>query len=165
MGRQINYYMDKEVENRFIAFLLQSGYKILYDDTEEEEIKDIINANDIKEYGFLYIYKELYGEIVYNEHYGWEIIDEFNSPVFEFSRTQILEDKKGIREGRIWVNTNLEFENPDIKEQFLKDYGKLVRWIKKNVPYQIYSHNGQDRKGYINDSIMQYIQMGYKFIY
>ena len=137
MGRQINFYMDKEVEKRFITFLLQNDYKILYDDTIEKEIKDIINVNDIKEYGFLYVYKEEYGKIIYYEHYGRERIKGINSPVFDFSRTKILEDEKGIREGRIWVNTDLEFKSPDIKEQFLKDYGKLVQWIKKNVPYQV----------------------------
>lgn len=32
MGRQINFYMDKEIEKLFIDFLFEKGFKIYFHD-------------------------------------------------------------------------------------------------------------------------------------
>ena len=47
------------------------------------------------------------------------------------------------------------------EEMLTKDYHKLVRWIKKNVPYQEFYNGKFVEKDYINNEIIQLQKEGF----
>jgi adenine-specific DNA methylase len=75
---------------------------------------------------------------------------------------------KTIVRGRLWV-TSYDFrdENAD-KKLFMKDYNMLVRWIKKNVPYQdvpCETYTGIHLyKSYADDNIVKLAYQGMKLM-
>ena len=158
MGKQINFYMSEKVQAEFIVFLKENQFE--YYDYYANKVEEPTDKKLFE----VYIYKMAYGEIVKKEE--GRVLDSYYSPVIEFSKTIVREDVKEIIGGRLWM-TDLYFDEKGNKakkeEVFTKDYQKLVRWIKKHVPYQEYDHNGYLYKDYINDEIIQLYQEGYVF--
>jgi len=156
MGRQINFYMSEKVQTEFIEFLEQNNFLYVdyyVDKTVHPSCKD--------EY-MVYLYKEAYGELV--KKFDDTVYDNSHGPVIEYSKTLIREDKKTITRGRLWM-TDWYFDEAGNKvkknELLTKDYEKLVRWIKKHVPYQVYNHKGYMLKEYINDEVIELQKQGY----
>lgn len=108
------------------------------------------------------LYKDSYGSIIFNDDRETEINRNY-SPVIEWCRTILDNDEKVVRQGRIWISSWIEFENPLMEEQFKKDYNSLVRWIKKKVPKQEYMKKGHTLKRYMNEELKIYEDQGYKF--
>ena len=92
-------------------------------------------------------------------------IDQITSPVIEFTRTNIVHDKKVVRRGRIWIETKHYDSSGELvekKEEFVKDYNRLARWIKKNVPFREIPKGDFIVKEYTNDELMELVKQGYR---
>lgn len=108
--------------------------------------------------------------LFYNQKFGELSCTELRikvleSPVIEYMQTYKNANKHEIRRGRIWISTEIDFENNEIKEEFLKVYKVLIGWIKKNIPRQEYVNKGKTCKGYICDEIKRNLIDGYKIPY
>lgn len=169
MGRQINFYMSNEVKIQFYEFLKNDGFLFLptsgfevFDDTIMREEVDINN-----EY-FICLYKKFYGEIITRkiEGYKKQYINIMYNPVIQFKIPQVDDIEKKILNGRIWL-TSYDFHDKNASRKAItSDYNRLVRWIKKNVPYQECEIKGVFSSGffkeYINDDIvLKMAEQGY----
>lgn len=158
MGKQINFYMSHKVQEVFMEFLTQNNYIFINDRGDS-----ILNPNS-NEIHRLFLHKPDYGAVIMRQ--GDNVgIDAIKSPVIEFNKTLVRNEKKRIRRGRLWISTQYYEENLLVKKKglFLKDYELLVRWVKKNVPYQEYENGGYVLKEYINSEIIELQEKGYEF--
>ena len=160
MGRQINFYMSEAVLAEFVGFLEQNQF--VYYDYYANKLE---NPAD-KKYYIVYLYKEKYGMFLKNKHNNRRV-DFMDGPVIEFCKT-LLNEKKTITRGRLWMDS-WYFDEVGTKvkksELLIKDYEKLVRWVKKHVPYQEYTQKGYILKGYINDEVIELQKQGYTIIF
>ena len=111
----------------------------------------------------LYLYKSNYGELVMQQGNGASM-DTIKSPVIQFCKTSIKTEQKKILRGRLWIATQYyDDEGNWVKksELFVKDYQKLNRWIKKNVPYQEIRKGEYLVKEYVNDELKELQEKGY----
>lgn len=168
MGRQINYYIDRKVENQFIKFVFENGFSILEEDLKNERIniyKDYLTFKTSQNKFFLY--KKSYGDIKDINNFKFKI-DFIISPVIEFTRTVVIENEKKIVRGRLWYEPKYFLENGELysKDQsILKDFSMLVRWLKKNVLYTEIIEGGYPIKEYITDEIKKLVEEeNYKLI-
>lgn len=155
MGRQINFYVSKQVQNAFFDFLQQNHFTFL--DVNAEEIKEP-QRNDIF---MMYLFKQSYGTVLMHTDVS-KRVDVWKSPVIEFCKSHIEEKEKKVYRGRLWVANRYYDEAGNIVEkdiEFMKDYQRLVRWIKKNVPYKEIEGYG---KAYISDEIMELYNQKFK---
>lgn len=91
-------------------------------------------------------------------------INTIESPVIEFSKTVINEEKKKVLRGRLWISPWYYGKDGSAikkEELFIKDYEKLVRWIKKNVPYQQIKAGDYVVKEYASDEIVALQEDGF----
>jgi hypothetical protein len=166
MGRQINFYMNKNVEEEFIDKIFCDGYSLVVEYLEDEKITIYSNRADlVLDRSRCYIYNQKYGAIVTK----WKkYVDNWISPVIEFSRTTLDHEGRKVVRGRLWAQTqyyNSEgvtiHQNPDL----LKEFNILVLWIKKRVPFQeTIIGNYYKIKQYINDDILQLYNQGYRLL-
>lgn len=154
MGKQINFYLNEQVQNAFLEFLLQSHFTFL--DAHGEEIKEPQrNAVFI-----MYLFKQSYGTFFMHAD-NQSRLEVLKSPVIEFCKSCIKEDQKEIYRGRLWVANRYYDEAGNVVEkdkELIKDYQRLVRWIKKNVPYQEVEEYGKE---YISDEIIILLSQGF----
>lgn len=120
MGRQINFYMSENVQQNFIRMLYESDYIFLNGKGQ------VIEYVDEQKYCDYFLYMKKYGPISIKEEY---FLDSLKSPVIQFSKTIIREGK--IRRGRLWISNN---QNTEGEKELVKDFNRLNRWIRKNVP-------------------------------
>lgn len=158
MGRQINFYMSEAVQAEFMEVLKQNQF--VYYDSRANKIE---NPED-KKYYAVYLYKERYGEFLRtNDNRN---IDDYNGSVIQFCKTVINTENKKLTRGRLWMD-GWHFDEAGNKvkknELLTKDYEKLVRWVKKHVPYQVYNHKGYLLKEYINDEVIELQKQGYTY--
>lgn len=161
MGKQINFYMSKDVEDEFIEQLKQNNFIFLITDFENNKIIDTHGKTDNS--SKLYLFKEVYGNITMQEGM-LSRLNTIKSPIIEFRRTIIKEDKKIILRGRIWVSNQYYDECGTIikkNPQLMQDYNSLVRWIKKYVPYQEIKKDECLVKEYINDEMKRLGEEGF----
>lgn len=168
MGKQIKFYINETKAKEFVDYILSLGgnfvtqrdFQIFYDN-DFDKIKN--------EYGniFTNIHNESFGDIIYQNsiNYKGENFRTFNtifSPVIEFDNSRIFLEDKMVSRGRIYVEMSYYENNEKVKKsQELDDfYKKLVKWIKKNIPYQEVSLNGYTSKEYITDDIVELIKAG-----
>lgn len=147
MGRQINFYMSNDVQERFIDFLNKKGF--VFVDYNASIINDI-SDNSKRE---IYLYKQDYGNIIMSQ----------NDKVI---KTKIIEEQQTVLRGRLWIETKYYNEKGEVinkGESFIKDYQMLVRWIKKNVPYQQIKYKNYYIKEYINDELKELQEREFKF--
>jgi hypothetical protein len=159
MGRQINFYMSETVLAELIEFLKQNQF-VYYDYCANK----VDNVADKKLYT-VYLYKENYGVFLRNKSDS-RYIDFMDGPVIEFSKSMIDAETKKLIRGRLWMDGWYfdEAGNKVKKSELLtKDYEKLVRWVKKHVPYQEYEQKGYILKEYINDEVIELQKQGYTF--
>ena len=161
MGKQINFYMSKDVEDEFIEYLKQNNFIFLITDFESNKIINTYGKTDNS--SKLYLFKEVYGDITMQEGV-LSRLNTIKSPVIEFRRTIIKEDKKKILRGRIWVSNQYYDDYGTIikkNPQLIQDYNSLVRWIKKHVPYQEIKKDEYSVKEYVNDEMKQLGEEGF----
>lgn len=167
MGKQINFLMDNEFEEKFLEYVLSEGV-VLFEGNNMSPVRIETLPEPFSEKGWfkLYLYKEEYGKLKLNKlDTGREYIDLIASPVIEFSRTIIRHGAKEVSRGRLWIE--MKFYN-DRKELVMKSkeiddwYKKLNQWIKKNLPKtEIITKNrtySEHSCKYINDMV----ENGYK---
>ena len=164
MGRQINFYANKEVERQFINFVQSKGYVFLYDNFENGVFAVVENIDEYRE-RTIYMYKDEYGKCYWNTRINQ--IDSLRSPVIEFSKTMINHEEKRILRGRIWVGTQYYDENGYIVRKdpnLIKEFESMVRWLKKRVPFQearIGKTGNEKWKNYICDDMKELADEGY----
>ncbi len=157
MGRQINFYMYKDIQYRFIEYLKENEYTFL--DVRALTISDtLLDGQNV-----LYLYKQEYGNIIMSQN-GSNQMNILDSPIIEFRKTMVKDEKHRIIRGRVWIES--QYYNDDgiaiyKKEMFLNDYQKISRWIKKNVPYQQIKKGNDFIKVYINNEMKELMDSGY----
>lgn len=159
MGRQINFYMSNEVQERFIDFL--NTKEFIFVDYNASIVNDILDDSKRE----IYLYKQDYGDISMSQN-NKAHIDSLKSPIIQYIKTIIKEEQQTVLRGRLWIETKYYDEEGEVinkGESVLKDYQMLVRWIKKNVPYQQIKKKDHYIKGYINDELRELQENGYKF--
>lgn len=170
MGKQINYYMDKETELSFLAYIKELGGQFVF----TKNFKNYIINDDLECFrsnnGNLdgYIYHTCFGSIKFeskfNEYIGqeYESFSEICSPIIQFNTSPVVLEEQRVVRGRVFVEMKYwEGDRLMTKPKELDDfYKKLVKWIKKHVPYQEVEINGHIRKEYISDSILKLVQEG-----
>jgi len=65
VGKQVNFYMDYQIECRFVELVLNSGGQILNTD------KDVLSSLECLPEGinmYMYLYKQEFGPLVYREN-------------------------------------------------------------------------------------------------
>jgi len=167
LGRQINFYMSKEVENEFFKFLKKENFEFLIRDNKNNVLTRLyeIKYSEFNQ-NYAYLYKPEYGEYFIEEE-PFVDIEPITSPVIEFIRTYINNDEKTITRGRIWIETKYYDSSGELVEknaEFIKDYNRLVRWIKKNVPFREIIQEDYVEKEYANDEIVELVNQGYRLI-
>ena len=156
MGRQINFYMDKEKEDEFVKYAFEKDFYVIEENIPKKEKNIYKTFKDYKRESLSY---ELYfckninvSKIMFTKSGR---IDYSSSPIIEFTKTFIYSNSNEniIKIGRIWyeykyINNNNQFIIKD--EQLLKDYYILVEWIRKNVPRRNFVYGGNlDSGGWI----------------
>ena len=156
MSRQINFYMDKTTELQFIRFVKNSGLIFL------RRLDGItVDPYDDKDL-FLFIIREKYLPFL---KYRNNSVDVLNSLGIEYRRNNIIEDKKIVTGGRLYICDVYKDEKySTYMEDFVNDFNKLKDWVKKHVPYQNYNNMGKIKnKVYICDSMLKYSENNYRF--
>ena len=119
MGRQINFYMSNDVQERFINFLNKNEF--VFVDCNASIINDILD-DSIRE---IYLYKQDYGNIIMRRNDKVNI-DSLNGPVIEYIKTkETIADYKKYKQAII-TNAVTKGLNPDVK---MKDTDS--EWIGK----------------------------------
>ena len=167
MGRQINFYMSKEVENEFFKFLKKENFEFLIRDNKNNVLTRLyeIKYSEFNQ-NYAYLYKPEYEELFMKDE-PLVRIDQIASPVIDFTRTNIDHDEKIVIRGRIWIETKYYNSSGELVEknaELVKDYNRLVRWIKKNVPFREIIQEDYVEKEYANDEIVELVNQGYRLI-
>ena len=159
MGRQINFYMSENVQNQFIQYLINNDFLFLDGGGKKIESSGLCTYDD---YYYYYLYKIEFGCLL--TKCNGNLIDVLDSPIIEFSKTRIKGNK--MSRGRLWVSTYYYKDSGQTEEskKYIVEYQKLVRWIKKNVPYQDIKQKENLIKEYANDELIQMEKDGYIFI-
>lgn len=155
MSKQINYYMDKKTECDFIRFAYDNSFVFIrWDDgTMVNPLED----NSL----FYFITKEIYFPFL---KFRNDAVDVLNCLVIEYTRNNIIENKKTVTRGRLYISDAYkESEYYEYMNDFNNDYNQLRKWIKANVPNQYFINGGIKQKEYISDSMLVYSKREYKF--
>ena len=155
MGRQINFYMDNKIKRNFIDFLDAEGCIFLPDCTFSSLYK-LEKENIDNEYSVC-LYMNFFGKIKLKhiQNINKFRIDKSYNPVIEYWISHINSSDKFISSGRLWL-TSYDFYDANTDRTFINnEYNKLVRWIKKNVPYQ--KVNGYSQKMYISNDLVDLV--------
>lgn len=174
MGKQINFYIHKELGLEFFNYLKKNNYILFIKKnirpTNLEfnfiEINNLVELNfeNIKVYGDIYICtKESWTDIVKTcinnpDKYIYDILYEFD--VIEFSRSFIRKENKEIDQGRLYYITYYYDKNGELihkNKNLDKLYNKLCRWIRKNVPRTEIQINNIGQKHYISQPLIELI--------
>jgi hypothetical protein len=138
MSKQINFYLDEQLEQRFLYFILDDGGEIFFEqgsNIEPVNVKEF-PSSDEKYWFSLFLYKKEFGDITYKEIKNRRYIDIVRSPVIEFSRTVVRDigRNKEIGTGRLYFQTKFWNSKDELvqKPSELDDWFKLLsNWIKK----------------------------------
>lgn len=139
MGKQFNFLIDTETEEKFIEFVKQCGGKILFEGSNQKpiEIEELPEQFSGKGWFSVLLYKQTFGELHYIklENGRW-FINTSRSPVIEFTRTVVRESQTEVSQGRLWLEMRY-WDDSDIIQYKSKEldewYKELVKWIKRNV--------------------------------
>ena len=166
MGKQVNFYMDKETEDKFISMVLSDGVQIYFRkvDSNPYVIRSLSEMESDKTQ--VYFFKLGIGDIkLCEEKNGNKYIDSAKSSVIEFLRTSILEEDKAVSRGRLWVDLKYYNEKDELKEkpkELNAWFIKLSNWIRKNVPKVGIDSCGKTYYEHISSSMIELINNGYK---
>ena len=168
MGKQINFLMDKDTEDKFLIYVKENGVAIFEGNNDSPKIIELLPEPFTGRGWFkVYLFNNQ-GDLILNKlSTGREFIDSIKSPVIEFSRTIIRVGAKEVTRGRLWFETKFYNEDGELvsKDNNLDDwYKNLCKWIKKNAPKTEISINGTQYKEYITKSVVQLLENGYKIV-
>ena len=153
MGKQINFYMSENVQNQFMDFLVNKDFLFLNNDGKKIEFTDLCSYNDY------YLHKSEFGFLLTKNN----SIDVLNSPIIEFCKTRVKDNR--IFRGRLWISDYYYKNNGQTEESknYIVEYQNLVKWIKKNVPYQSIKKGESFVKEYANHELIEMEKKGYNF--
>lgn len=155
MSKQINYYMDKNAEKDFIEYIYDNSFMFInwYDGT-------IINPYEDNSL-FYFITREKYLPYL---KFRNNAVDVLHCLVIEYARNNIIEDKKIVTRGRIYISDAYKDKQYSVyTKDFVNDYNTLKNWIKNHIPYQNYNNMDKIYKEYICDSMLKYSENNYRF--
>lgn len=136
MGKQINFYISNQTQQKFISFLNEQGYVFLKSGLLNSEY--FIQPENVIMESQVYLYKENFGPYTVTnlKNTDMQSILSSHNPVIEYSLSKTNSMEKKVYSGRLWVTSD-EFFNTGIDRNIIYgDYSGLIRWIKKNVLYQ-----------------------------
>lgn len=167
MGRQINFYIEKELEKQLMQFVFNKGYIIVGEDLQNKQLIVFKNVNDIdpKIYS-VFLYKEEYGQLRVENDCDYRI-DYNKSPVIEFAQTFINHDEQSVMRGRMWMQPKYYDEHDNVVSKDLrltKDFTSFVRWIKKYAPYQEITKGKYIVKEYISENMKVIANSGFRLM-
>lgn len=167
MSKQINFYIENEIEENLIQQLFNEGFVIVSEDLDNKELVTYEEFQKVNSKAYImYLYKKDFGKLIIDKECEFRL-DFLRSPIIELTRTLIKNDKKIITRGRLWVETKYYDENGKmiIKDSNLtKEYNSLVKWIKTNVPFQEVTKGEYVIKEYITENIKSLVESGFKLI-
>jgi len=147
--------MDKKTEQEFIRFIYDNSFVFI-----KWSDGTLVNPHEDTSL-FYFITREKYLPFL---KYRNNAVDVLDCLVIEYTRGNIIENKKIVTRGRLYISDAYkENEYSAYMHDFNDDYNTLKKWIKKNVPNQYYINNGLKQKEYISDSMLEYSEKGYKF--
>lgn len=157
MGRQINFYINNKIKQAFFKFLNQDGFLFVTSNSFKES--DNIFLNCALDEFIVCLYKKKYGMVnsMQIPNNNMLYIDRNNSPVIVFKVPKVDDEKREIFGGRLWLTSEAFTDKNADRKGIERDYLKLVRWIKKNVPYQDCELHGAYASAvvrmYVNDDV------------
>ncbi|KKK36118.1 hypothetical protein WQ57_21145 [Mesobacillus campisalis] len=166
MGKQIRFYIDRELEKDLIHFVIANGGEILFEGENLKPISVTSLPEPFSGKGWFtsYLYKADFGELKYislpNKRL---VIDSTKSPVIEFSRTIIrsIGKNKEISGGRFWLEMKYwNGENQLVQKPVELDqwYKALSKWIKEHVP------KDKESNSYVSPAIKDLLARGFKLM-
>ena len=165
MGRQLNFYAEEEILNKFIEYFFNQGFVIVAEDLDN---KKLVTFNKISEVNSkihsMFLYKKDYGNL-YTKDWCEYRIEYFSSPVIEFTKSAIKPEEKLIIRGRVWMESKYYDQDGSIiakDERLTKDFNAIVRMIKKNIPCRNIKMGKYIYKEYITDRVNEILNNGYK---
>ncbi|WP_042462543.1 hypothetical protein [Neobacillus dielmonensis] len=136
MGKQINFYIETELQEKFLQHCFCMGFIILAEDLKE---KKLVKFNELKDINpdiyILYLYKNIFGDIIVDENFTYRL-NYLQSPVIEFTRNLIKPQEKKITRGRLWMESKYYDQYSEVvykDQKLIKEYNALVKWLKKHV--------------------------------
>lgn len=167
MGRQINFYIEKELEHQFMQFVFNKGYIIGGENLRNKQLIVFKNVKDIdpKIYSVC-LYKEEYGQLIVENDCDYRI-DYNKSPVIEFTDTFINYEEKSVMRGRMWMQPKHYDEHDNVVSKDLrltKDCTSFVRWIKKYALYQEITKGKYIVKEYISENMKPIANSGFRLM-
>lgn len=152
MGRQINFYMGKKKQEEFLEFLIAQGYLFLADGVCNEI--EYIQPSKIIYESCLCLYKDTYGTIKLDQkrYSNNKYINKSYNPIIEYWRSNIKEEEKCIKFGRIWLSSYEFYDLTADRSIITKDFNCIIRWLKKNLLYQALI--GYSSKLYIDEELI-----------
>lgn len=169
MGKQINFLMDSETEEKFIEYILSDGILLFEgNNMRPVKMKSFPEPFSSKAWFKLYLYKDEFGDLKLKKlDEERKYIDVIVSPVIEFSRTIIRDSAKEISRGRLWVEMNFYNDKNELvsKKNDLEEWFKnLSKWIKKHLPKTEIIGKNKVYSEYSCMSINNKIENGYKIM-
>ncbi len=157
LGRQVNFYMNKDDEAEFFDFVRTTGnVSILPYVSDVREFHPLKTPSDPrlgKFSGAVWLINRDVSSNLVVKHVptqGYYSIDEERSSVIEFTRSAVVE--KTIGRGRIWAEfTYLDSESMTLvpkEPEFSKWYDTLAKWIRgryKRLERLIYTGPGAQK--------------------
>lgn len=147
--------MDKNAEKDFIEYIYDNSFMFInwYDGT-------IINPYEDNSL-FYFITREKYLPYL---KFRNNAVDVLHCLVIEYARNNIIEDKKIVTRGRIYISDAYKDKQYSVyTKDFVNDYNTLKNWIKNHIPYQNYNNMDKIYKEYICDSMLKYSENNYRF--
>lgn len=167
MGRQTGFYLSKQTKERFLGFVLSKGYMIISEKYNKDNGWHSFTYRDnnckYDSNWMLIFYKDSHGSL-FESTIQKGRVDRLISPIVEFTDTTIFEDDHTIKKGRIWAGSNINFPDERAHMEFISDYNKLLRWIRKNIPRQEYFDGFRTSVDYIDNEIKDKYEFRYNFI-
>jgi len=166
MGRQINFYMDEKIQDLFVDYIFHQGFVVMYTDSNKKELVVCENKNNLNQEYYLFIYKKVFGELVCDENFNYEL-NVVDSPVIEFTKTMVKDEGKTIIRGRLWMETKYYDENNNLllkAPKLTDEYNLLVKWIKKHIPFQEVMCGNHIIKEYISNDMKGLLNNGFKLM-
>ena len=173
MGKQINFAMDEETEERLFEFIKEKG-KALFrtrnvENNETNSLKyketDMLPKKNELYWSTLYLCENLEDVYIETLEGGNERIFGITEPIIEFSRTFVNEESKKVKKGRFWVEMKYYDKNGNYvsKNESLDIWYKSLRkWVKKNAPYTEITQDGSTDKHYITKEMLKFADEGYR---
>ncbi|WP_455541999.1 hypothetical protein [Intestinibacter sp.] len=153
MGKQINFYMDKKLEEEFFQFVKKDNLVLFEDENGKLISIDKLPPKEVRWSGFLYICSKEVGDYILSNNLEYS----YKLEVIEFSRSIVYPETKHISGGRLYVISSYFNENEELiyrGEQVNKLYQKLCRWIRKRIPKKEFMKNNYLSKEYISESLI-----------